>query len=295
MVNMMKDVQVALRSLRQRPGFAAVIVITMALGIGANTAIFSVISGVLLKSLPYREPDRIMFVLEKNESRSKGLLTMSSLNYRDLRDQSHSFQVMAGRRQFAASLTSGDKPERILGELATSGYFDVLGSTPLLGRAFSPDDEKLGAAPVAIISDGLWKRRFGADPSIIGQSLRMDGKSVTIIGVMADYRPAIEFWAPLMIKYEGADRDFHDTAVVGRLAPGASVAQAQAELSSIAARLAEQYPEFNTGWDVAVVPMHDQIVSNIRPALLILLVAVGLVLLIACSNVANLLLARVAT
>jgi len=296
MLNMMKDVRFALRSLRQRPGFAALIVITMALGIGANTAIFSVISGVLLKSLPYREPDRIMFVLEKNESRSKGLLTMSSLNYRDLRDQSHSFQVMAGRRQFAASLTSGDKPERILGELATSGYFDVLGTTPLLGRGFSPDDEKLGAAPVAVISDGLWKRRFGADPSIIGHSITMDGKTVTIIGVMpADYRPGIEFWAPLMINYEGADRDFHDTAVVGRLAPGVSLAQAQAEMSSIAAHLAEQYPEFNTGWDAIVVPMHDQIVSSIRPALLILLVAVGLVLLIACSNVANLLLARVAT
>src|SRR5262249_53721041 len=159
-----------------------------ALGIGANTAIFSVISGVLLKSLPYREPGRIMFVLEKSENRFKGLLSMSALNYRDLRDQSRAFQFMAGRRQFASSLTSGDKPERILGEQVTADYFDVLGLAPLIGRAFSPDDEKLGAGQVVLISQGLWKRRFGSDPSIVGQSIRMDGKSVTVIGVMpGDY------------------------------------------------------------------------------------------------------------
>src|SRR5262245_43720054 len=296
MGNVIKDVRLALRSLRQRPGFTAVIVITMALGIGANTAIFSVISGVLLKSLPYPEPGRIMFVLEKNDSRFKGLLPMSALNYRDLRDQSRSFEFMAGRRPFATSLMSGDKPERILGEQATADYFDVLRSTPLIGRPFSADDEKLGADQVVLISLGLWKRRFGSDPSIVGQSVRMDGKTVTVIGVMpSDYRPGIEFWVPLRINYDGADRDLHDTAVVGRLAPGISRAQAQAEMTSLAARLAEQYPEFNTGFEAVVVPMHDQIVRNIRPALLVLLAAVGLVLLISCSNVANLLLARVAT
>src|SRR5215470_2568037 len=296
MGNVIKDVRFALRSLRQRPGFTAVIVITMALGIGGNTAIFSVISGVLLKSLSYREPDRIMFVLERNEGRFKGLLPMSALNYRDLRDQSQAFQYMAGRRPFASSLMSGDKPERILGEQATADYFDVLGSTPLIGRSFSSDDEKVGAGQVVLISQGLWKRRFGSDPSIVGQSIRMEGKSVTVIGVMpGDYRPGIEFWVPLRINYEGADRDFHDTMVVGRLAPGVSPPQAQVEMSSLATRLAEQYPEFNTGWDAVVVPMHEQIVRNIRPTLLVLLAAVGLVLLIACSNVANLLLARVAT
>src|SRR5262249_4325262 len=296
MRNVIKDVRFALRSLRQRPGFTAIIVITMALGIGANTAIFSVISGVLLKSLPYREPDRIMFVLEKSDNRFKGLLSMSALNYRDLRDQSQAFQFMAGCRPLAASLMSGDKPERILGEQATADYFDVLGSTPLIGRSFSSDDEKVGAGQVVLISQGLWKRRFGFDPSIVGQSIRMDGKSVTVIGVMpGDYRPGIEFWVPLRISYEGADRDFHDTLVVGRLAPGISRAQAQAEMTSLAARLAEQYPEFNTGFEAVVVPMHDQIVRNIRPTLLVLLAAVGLVLLISCSNVANLLLARVAT
>jgi putative ABC transport system permease protein len=296
MDNLIKDIRFSLRSLRHRPGFTAVIVITMALGIGANTAIFSVISGVLLKSLPYPASDRIMFILERNESRFNGLLPMSALNYRDLKEQSQSFQFMAGRRPFAASLMTGDRPERILGEQATADYFDVLGAPPVLGHRFTSDDEKPGAGQVALISAGLWKRRFASDPAIVGQSIRMDGKSVTILGIMPDdYRPGIEFWMPLVINYEGADRDFHDTQVVGRLAAGIGPAQAQAEMTSLASGLADQYPEINTGWEAVVVPMHDQIVSNIRPALLVLLAAVGLVLLIACSNVANLLLARVAT
>src|SRR5215813_9356677 len=195
MANLMRDIRFSLRSLRQRPGFTAVVVITMALGIGANTAIFSVISGVLLKSLPYPQPDRIMFILEKNENRFKGLLSMSSLNYRDLREQTRSFEFMAGRRNAAASLMAGDKPERIVGEMATAAYFDVLGIEPLIGRRFNTDDEKIGAGQVALISAGLWKRRFSSDPAIVGKSIRMDGKSVTILGVMAgDYRPNIEFW-----------------------------------------------------------------------------------------------------
>src|SRR5215467_5505671 len=295
MMNMMKDVRFASRSLRQRPGFTAVIVITMALGIGANTAIFSVISGVLLKSLPYRESDRIMFVLEKNESRFKGLLPMSSLNYRDLKEQSQSFEFMGARRPQAASLMSGERPERILGEQVTSDYFRVLAVNPLAGREVAPEEQQAGAAPVALISDGLWKRRFGMDPGIVGQTIRMDGKSVTIVGVMPnDYRPGIEFWTPLIINYQGADRDFHDTTVVGRLAAGVRQPQAQAEMTGLSARLAEQYPEINTGAQAIVVPIHDQIVQNVRPTLLFLLAAVVMVLLIACSNVANLLLARVA-
>src|SRR5215475_13484600 len=171
MADLIQDIRFSLRSLRQRPGFTAVIVITIALGVGANTAIFSVISGVLLRSLSYREPNRIMFVLEKNESRFKGLLSMSALNYRDLKEQSQSFEFMAGRRNSAASLMTGDKPERILGELATAEYFDVLGTQPLIGRRFTADDEKPGAAQVALISAGLWKRRFGSDPAIVGKSI----------------------------------------------------------------------------------------------------------------------------
>jgi predicted permease len=295
MAEITKDIRFAVRTLAKKPGFTSVAVITMALGIGANAAIFSVISGVLLKSLPYRDADRIMFVLEKNEKRFKNLLPMSSLNYRDLKEQSRSFEFMGARRPLAASLMSSERPERIQGEQVTSDYFRVLGLNPLKGREFAPEEQKAGGAPVALISDGLWKRRFGMDAGIVGQSIRMDGKSVTIVGVMPnDYRPGIEFWTPLILNYEGADRDFHDTTVVGRLAEGVSQPQAQAEMTGLSARLAEQYPEINTGAQAVVTPMHDQIVKNIRPTLLILLATVGMVLLIACSNVANLLLARVA-
>src|SRR5215471_1428994 len=173
MAEITKDIRFAVRTLVKRPGFTLVAVVTMALGIGANAAIFSVISGVLLKSLPYRDAGRIMFVLEKNESRFKNLLPMSSLNYRDLKEQSHSFESMGARRPQAASLMSGERPERILGEQVTSDYFRVLGVNPLAGREFAPEEQQTGGAPVALISDGLWKRRFGMDANIIGQTIRM--------------------------------------------------------------------------------------------------------------------------
>ncbi|HWX42301.1 MAG TPA: ABC transporter permease, partial [Blastocatellia bacterium] len=155
MAEITKDVRFAVRTLIKKPGFTTVAVITMALGIGANAAIFSVISGVLLKSLPYRDADRIMFVLEKNESRFKSVLPMSSLNYRDLKEQSHSFEFMGARRPLAASLMSSERPERIQGEQVTSDYFRVLGVNPLNGREFAAEEQKAGGAPVALISDGL--------------------------------------------------------------------------------------------------------------------------------------------
>lgn len=295
METLIQDLRFGVRMLRKNPGFTLVAVITMALGIGANTALFSVVNGVLLKSLPFKEPDRLLFAFETNAKLPNPTIPVSTLDYRDWKEQNHVFNSMGARKPFAVSLTGIERPEKIQGERVTADYFSTLGVDPILGRTFSEDEVKPGGAKVALLSYGLWLRRFGAGPNIVGQTVQLNGAPTTVVGIMPnDYRPNIELWLPLPINYAGADRDLKELVVVGRLAPGISRQQAQVEMTTIAGRLAEQYPEFNTGWGVSLLPMHDAIVQNIRPALLILFGAVGFVLLIACSNVANLLLARAA-
>lgn len=295
METLIHDLRFGIRMLRKNPGFTLVAVITMALGIGANTALFSVVNGVLLKSLPFKEPDRLLFAFETNAKLPSPTIPVSTLDYRDWKEQNHVFDSMGARKPFAVSLTGIERPEKIQGERVTADYFSTLGVDPILGRTFSEDEVKPGGAKVALLSYGLWQRRFGASPNIVGQTVQLNGAPTIVVGIMPnDYRPNVELWLPLPINYAGADRDLKELVVVGRLAPGVSRQQAQVEMTTIAGRLAEQYPDFNTGWGVSLLPMHDAIVQNIRPALLILFGAVGFVLLIACSNVANLLLARAA-
>jgi predicted permease len=296
METLFQDLRYGLRMLIRNPGFTAVAIITMALGLGANTALFSVVNGVMLKSLPFQDPDRLMFILETNAKFPPPGVSSSSLNYRDWKEQNRSFQMIAARQGYTANLTSSERPEKIQGEKVTWDYFTTLGVTPISGRTFTEDEDKPGARPVILLSQGLWQRRFGSDPNIVGQAVPINGQSATVIGIMPnDYRPNIELWAPLAIVYQNADRNLHNLQVIGRLAAGVSQAQAQTEMSTIAARLAGQYPDANTGWGVALVPFQDLIILNIRQALMILLAAVGFVLLIACANVANLLLARAAS
>lgn len=295
METFLRDVRFGLRMLVRNPGFTAIAIITMALGLGANTALFSVVNGVMLKSLPFKDPDRLMFVLETNAKFPAPGVSVSGLNYRDWKEQNHSFESIAARQSFAGNLTSSERPEKIVGEKVTWDYFPTLGIQPIAGRAFTQEEDKPGAPTVLLLSNGLWQRRFGGDPAIVGKAISFNGQNATVVGIMPnDYRPNIEFWAPLGLVYEGADRNLHNLQVVGRLAAGVNQTQAQTEMTAIAARLAQQYPDVNTGWGAAVVRFQDLVILNIRPALRILLAAVGFLLLIACANVANLLLARAA-
>ncbi|HUK89212.1 MAG TPA: ABC transporter permease [Blastocatellia bacterium] len=297
MTGIFHDLRYGFRLLIKQPVFTLVVLITLALGIGANAAIFSVVSGVMLKSLPYKEPDKIVFIWEKID---KLLITpinaSSTLNYRDWKEQTHAFESMAAKRQFAANMTFGGLSDRVIGEQISADCFSLLGVRPLLGRDFNESDEKPGAGGVIILSEGLWNRRFGGDPAVIGQSMELNGVSTTIVGVVPnDYRPAVEFWTPLIINYQNGDRMLHDIQVVARLGKGTDIKQAQADIDTVQAGLAQQYPEINTGSHITLIPMRESVTQNVRTALLVLFGAVVLVLLIACANVANLLLARAAT
>ena len=296
METIFQDLRYGMRMLVKNPAFTIVAVITMALGIGAVTALFSVVYGVMLKSLPFAEPDRLFFALETNAKFPSPGVSASTLNYRDWKEQSHSFESLSARQGFTGNLTSSEQPEKIQGEKVTWDYFPTLGVAPIAGRTFTEEEDKPGGTPVMLLSKGLWQRRFGGDLSILGQAIPFNGQSATVIGIMPnDYRPNIEFWAPLAITYQNADRNLHNIQVIGRLAPGVTEKQAQAEMTAIATGLSEQYPEANTGWGISIVPFNELVTFNIRPALMLLLGAVGLVLLIACANVANLLLARAAS
>src|SRR5215510_10238077 len=295
METVLRDVRFGLRMLLKNPGVTAAAIITMALGLGANTALFSVVNGVMLKSLPFKDPDRLVFALETNAEFPPPGIAASTLNYRDWKEQSKSFETMSARQAFTGNITSSERPEKIQGEKVTWEYFPTLGIAPIHGRNFTAEEDRPGAQPVILLSERLWRRRFGGDFQIIGQTIPINSQSVTVIGVMPnDTRPNVEFWTPLAISYQNADRGLHNIQVVARLAAGVTQTQAQAEVSKIASRLASQYPEFNAGWGVTLVRYQDLVILNIRQALTILLAAVGVVLLIACANVANLLLARAA-
>jgi predicted permease len=295
---LIQDLRYGLRMLVRNPGFAVVAVIALALGIGANTAIFSVVNGVLLQPLPYHDPDRLVRVYET----SPGFQTMSVAcpNYFDWRDQSRSFSGMAGIRWEDYDVTGGGQPEHLNGKMVSADFFRVMGIRPVLGRDFDPRTDRLGNAPVVLISGGLWSRRFGSNPGVLGSQLRMNGQSYTIVGVVpadfqiegkADVYTVLEQWDSFLIR----TREMHPGMfVVGRLKSGVSQGQAESEMMAIAARLAEAYPKSNAGHGVSIRPLTSTIVGDVRPTLLVLLGAVGFVLLIACANVANLLLARFA-
>lgn len=293
---LLQDVRYGLRTLARNPGFAAVAVIALALGIGANTAIFSVVNGVMLKPLPYADPDRLMLVSESSPGFSS--MSVAYPNFLDWKEQSRSFTGLAAFRWEDYDLTGAGEPEHLGGRLVSADFFRALGVNPVLGRDFDSRTDRLGSAPVVIISGGFWSRRFGGSPSALGSQLTLNGRSYTVAGVIpADFefegRPDV--YAPLEQWDDplARSREMHPgLRVVGRLKPGVTQSQAQSEMAAVAARLAELYPKSNTGHGVVIAPLTAYMVGNVGPTLLVLLGAVGFVLLIACANVANLLLAR---
>jgi putative ABC transport system permease protein len=292
----MRDLRYAIRVLAARPAFTAVAILTLALGIGANTAIFTVVNAVLLRPLPFRDPSQLVLLVERTSQFPTQ--TTSWQNYADWRDQSRSFDGVAAMRGLTMTLTGDADPERIQAKMVAAPLLPLLGVTPALGRSFAADDDKPGAAGVAVLSDGLWRRRFGAARDVVGRSVTLDNQPYTVVGVLppgfqllqpADVIVPIGPWAATLPD----DRGWHPGIFpIARLKPGVTLPRAQAEMDLISERLARQYPEFNHGVTVEVKPLHDYAVQNVRQSLLVLVAAVGFVLLIACANVANLLLAR---
>jgi putative ABC transport system permease protein len=296
MTTLFQDLRFGVRTLAKRPGFALVAVLTLALGIGANTAIFSVVNAVLLRPMPFRDAERLVVVYETTQSVPRDYVSVPNLE--DYRAGSRSFEGFATLVPQSVNLTgAGAEPERVLGAFVTSSFFPVVGVEPARGRAFAPEDDAQGGGQVALLGHDLWQRRFGADPEIVGRTLNFNGEPYTVVGVMpAGFRyptiaPDVLLPAQKWPNYKVA-RSFHGCWVTGRLRPGVTREAAQEELRAIARRLEEAYPEDNRGRGVEVVGLQEQTVEDIRPALLILLGAVGLILLIACANIANLLLAR---
>ncbi len=292
---MHQDIRYALRSLRRHPVFSLTAVLTLALGIGATTAIFSAIDGVLLRPLPFPESERLVTVWGFHPS--IGRETASLPDFLDWRRESRSFSGMAARANTQFILTGAGEPEVVRGALVTANYFRVLGGPIPAGRGFRDEEERGGAARVAILSDGFWRREFGGRPDAVGRRITLGGVPYTIVGAGAQgvsVPQDVDVWTTLSTDTTlGRRNDFLE--VVGRLAPGADQRRAQGELTTIARRLERAYPASNSGWGVELVGLHERIVGEIRPALLLFMGAVGLVLLIACANVANLMLARVAT
>ncbi|HKT60817.1 MAG TPA: ABC transporter permease, partial [Gemmatimonadales bacterium] len=289
---MLQDIRYALRSLRRHPVFAFTAILTLALGIGANTAIFSAVNGVLLRPLPYPEPDRLLTIWGHHAS--IGRETASLPDFLDWR-KARSFSGMAAWANAPVTVTGDGEPQVVSGAQVTPNYFRVLGAPVPQGRDFR-DEEERGGARVAVLSQGYWQRAYGGRPDVVGRQITLNGVPYTIVGVGARglaLPSDVDIWAPLQIDTTlGRRNDF--LQVIGRLAPGASAEAAGAELATIARRLETEYPGSNAGWGVELIGLHERIVGEIRPALLVFMGAVGLVLLIVCANVANLMLARVA-
>lgn len=297
-----RDVKYAMRTLVRNPGFTAVAVLTIALGISANTAIFSVIDTLLLRRPRFEHLERLVYLLDTNPRVPADVeVPPSPGNVLDWREEAQSFDRMAIWRIWYYTLIGSEGhaafSESIRGVRVSSSFFSTLGVNAALGRTFRQEEENPGRDDVVILSNGLWNRRFAADPDIIGQQVLIDGRPMLVIGVLPSdfqfYLSDFEVWMPLTIADAFQDRHTHSVMVVARLAPGVPVAQAQAEMDTIAGRLEQVHPDTNAGWGVKVVPLYPSCeVRDVRPALLVLLGAAGFVLLIACANVANLLLAR---
>jgi len=293
-----QDLHYGVRMLVKNPSFTIVAVLALALGIGANSAIFSVVNTVLLRPLPYKNPGRLVMLWEEATHLGFPKNTPSPANFIDWRAQNTVFEAMAAMVERSFNLTGVGEPERFDGRRVSANLFDLLGVQPQLGRAFRAEEDKPGSR-VVILSNGLWQHRFGGDPRVIGQAVSLNGESYTVIGVMPGSfqfpTRRDQLWVPLAFDAkEAASRGNHFLEVIARMKPGVTLQQAQAEMSTIAARLAQQYPEENLRVGSVVTALQEQVVGDIKPALLVLLGAVGFVLLIACANVANLLLARAA-
>ena len=299
MSGIFQDIRFALRQLTKNPGFSAIAVLTLALGIGANTAIFSVVNGVLLRPLPFKDPDRIVRVWHTPPAKSFPGMTffsVSAANYYDWKRDNHVFDRMAIYNYRGFTLTGGAQPQQVDASAVSSGFFETLGVSPLVGRIFNPEEDQPGHTNVVVLSYRFWQEHLGANAGIVGHNIIMDGQNYLVAGVMPESFRFPEFaqaWTPMgWTDNERAVRGEHHSVVIARLKPGVGVRQAQAEMNTISSRLEQLYPADDKGWGALVVALHDDLVRDIRPALLVLLGAVAFVLLIACANVANLALAK---
>ena len=297
METLRQDLRYALRRVRKSPGYTAVIVVALALGIGANTAIFSVADAFLLKPIPFLDTDRLVVVLERQANAGDAWTSVANANFFDWKSQSQSFEQMAAYDWADVNITGSDHPEQVQGFLVTANFFDTLAVKPAMGRTFLPEEDQRGHGQVVVLSHGLWERRFGSDPDLIGKTVSLNSKKCAVAGIMPkgfDFPMTAELWMPLALDAKQRDiRDSHDLEVVGRLNPGTSTEQARAEMEAIAGRLEQAYPQTNKGWGVWVKPIHEHVIGALtRQYTIMLLVAVAFVLLIACANVANVQFAR---
>jgi putative ABC transport system permease protein len=294
---LLQDLRYGLRTLKNSPGFAAVAVLTLAIGIGANTAIFSFVNAILLKPLPYANADRIVRVLEKPPGGGRN--GISALNYLDWAKQNTVFEYMAAQTGGGASLSGSGEPQQLRGARVSAHYFDIFGIKAAIGRTFAPDEDQLGKEHVVVLSHVLWETQFGADPAIVGRKIVLDGQPYQVIGVL----PAMgafdnawwQIWRPLAFEPGNLTRDFHWLTSFALLKPGVTLRQARVQMDGIGGRIAAAYPASNKGWGVTVDPFADIVVgAQLRSSAWIMMAAVGMVLLIGCANLANLMMARAA-
>jgi putative ABC transport system permease protein len=296
-----QDFRYGFRTLLRNPGFCAVAILALALGIGPNTAIFTMVNAVLLKPLPVPEPDRVVMIWGTLLKSGFGQLPVSAADYLEWKQQARSFDQMSAAfaiPEYGLNVSGAGDPERVPAALASKEFLPALGIKPIVGRNFLPEEDRPGGPPAVLIGNALWQRRFHSDPAAIGRTLTVDGIPRTVVGVVPHElgeMVAADLWLPTAINPNDAERRNHNYGIVAHLKPGVTVAQARAEMIVIAQRLERAYPASNTGWGITLFPMAEMFTGRIRPVLLILLGAVGLLLLIACANLANLLLARAAT
>jgi predicted permease len=297
---LLQDMRYGVRMLRKNPGFTLVAVLTLALGIGANTAIFSVVNGVLLNPLPYPHAEQLVTLHESKPNFEFG--SISFPNFRDWRKDNHTFSSIAISRRFAFNLTGLGEAEQLPGRFISSDFFSTVGVNPVLGRGFAPGEDEIGAAPIALMSAGFWKRKFGSSPDVLGRTLTLDGKDYTVVGIvpanfdlflrsfeLAEVYVPIGQWKNPLLPERGSGLGIHGIA---RLKPGVSIDQARADMGEIARNLAAAFPNDNRGVGASLLPLRQEMLGDVQPVLLVLFAAVAFVLLIACVNVANLLLAR---
>jgi putative ABC transport system permease protein len=296
MNTLLQDIRFGVRMLLKQKGFTAVALLTLALGIGANTAIFSLVNGVLLRPLPFPEAERIVYFEGTNPSQG---ITDSNVSFLDFIDWSQQTDLFASTAAFYSASSNlgadGAEPERVPRAGVTNSFFNVIGVQPFLGRVFRPEEDQPNTQTVVIISHGLWKRRFGSDPGIIGKQVQINARPLTVVGVMPpgfDFPYESQVWVTSGVELSEEPRENRSWSVVARMQPDVDLKQAQSRVSAINAQLAKQFPDTNKGWDAKLSILHERLVRQVKPSLLALLGAVGAVLLIACANVANLLLAR---
>jgi putative ABC transport system permease protein len=295
MPTFVQDLRYTARMLWNAPGFTLVAVLTLALGIGANTAIFSFVDGVLLKPLPYAHPERILMVWEKPPGGDRNAI--STLNFLDWKSQNTVFDRMAAQQGGSITLSGGDEPAELRCARVSSAYFDIFGVQAAMGRTFAPDEDQVGKERVAVIGHRVWQNRFGGDRNILGRRITLNGQPHIVVGVLpmnSSYdRASTEIWVPLAFEPKEMTRNFHWFVAYARLKEGITIEQARAEMKIIGAGIEKQYPDSNKGWGVTVDRFANRVVGDqLRQSLYVLLAAVGAVLLIGCANLANLTLAR---